>query len=219
MRSRPRPPRARSLRARFLRDTEGAALIEAALVLPLLLLLLFALVDLSLYAWQLNLAHKAAQLGVRRAVVSDAVAVGPGLTPRESTTYWFDLPPGLRCGEAGGGEAGGAGPCPAFAVRCGLGRACTCPVGRCGFAFSLANLAPILAAMRAVLPRLEAENVEITYATNGLGYVGRPPPVPVDVTVRLVGLRFEGLAPGGVLGAAPRLEAQATLPSEGLTTR
>lgn len=201
----------RSRAGRFVQGTDGAALIEAALILPLLLLLVFALADLSLYFWQQSLTGKAVQLGVRTAVVSDSVAVGPGLTPEESESYWYGLPPGARCGLEGG-------PCPAFRVVCTLRDGCTCTDGRCRFSFSLARLAPILAAMRAVLPQLAPENIEVAYATNGLGTVGLPPPVPVDVTVRIVGLSFTPIF-SGLFGTGFPLAASSTLPSEDLVTR
>lgn len=200
----------RAPRPAFWRNTEGAALIEAALILPVLLLLVFALVDLSLYFWQRTLVAKAADLGVRTAIVSASVAVGPGLTPSESASYWFGLPPGAACRSI----SEGASPCPAFSVECDLRQACRCGEGRCGFTFASANLAPILSSMRSVLPQLKPENVQVRYATNGIGHVGRPPPVPVDVTVRIIGLRYDGLFLGSLFRDALPLQASSRLPGE-----
>ncbi len=73
--------------------------------------------------------------------------------------------------------------------------------------------------MRAILPGISTRNVEVTYRTNGLGYVGRPVPVPVDVTLRLVGYEYSPVFLGGLLGAALPLRASATLPSEDLTSQ
>lgn len=196
-----------------LRDESGAALIEAALVLPVLLLLVFGVVEISLYLWNAELAAKAVQLGLRRAIVSDAVAWGPGLDPGDSSAYWDGLPPGLRCAPAD------RSPCPSFAVTCGLAGPCACRGDACRFTPAPAHGAPILAAMRAVLPGLDPGNVEITYATNGLGYVGRPVPVPVDVTLRLVGYEYSPLFLGGLFGVRMPLRAAATLPGEGLLTQ
>ena len=195
----------------FTRDEEGAALIEAALVLPVLLLVVFALTDLSLYFWQRGLVVKAADLALRTAIVSDAVAEGPGLTSGESETYWFGRLPGARCASAD--------ICPTFRVTCDLAGGCACPNGGCRFVFSARKLAPVLAAARAILPRLEPGNLRLTYVTNALGYVGRPPPVPVDVTLEIVGLGFEPVFSGLLFRESVPLHASATLPSESLASR
>jgi hypothetical protein len=73
--------------------------------------------------------------------------------------------------------------------------------------------------MRAVLPGLAAQNVQVSYATNGLGYVGRPIPVPVNVGVSLVGLNYETNLIGPIVGSTIPLRASALLPSEGLSRR
>lgn len=200
---------------RVIEDEGGAALIEATLVLPLLLLLVLGLSEVSLYLWNWGLASKAAQLGVRRAVVSDAVARGPGLDPGESATYWDGLPPGASCTPAGTAR----GPCPDFSVACDLASGCVCEGRSCGFTLADAKLVPILRAMQAVLPGLRAKNLRVRYATNGLGYVGRPVPVPVDVTVTLVDMGYETFFLGDLLGPVLPLRASARLPSESLLSR
>lgn len=196
----------------FLRRTDGAAMVEGALVLPILLLLVFGAIDLSLYFFQANLASKAAQLGVRKASVSASVAAGPGLTVTDSATYWDGLPAGARCFP----DPGGRGPCRAFSVSCSQAAGCLCPGGGCGYRFVGANLQPIYEAMRAVLPQLRPEQVEVDYRTNGLGYVGRPVPVPVDVTVRIVGLTYQFWLAGPLVAWSPPLRASASLPGEDL---
>ena len=196
-------------------DEEGVALIEATLILPLLLVLVLGLSEISLYFWNWSLAQKAVQLGVRRAIVSDAVATGPGLDPEASTTYWHGLPPGQSCAPAEGTRS----PCPEFAVTCDAADGCSCQGGACGFVLDAAKLVPILRGMQAVLPNLEARNVRVRYATNGLGYVGRPVPVPVDVTVSLIASSYETLFLGDFLGPVLPLRASAQLPSESLLSR
>lgn len=195
------------------RDETGAALVEAALVLPVLLLLVLGAAEISLYLWNAELAAKAVQLGLRRAVVSDPVAAGPGLDPAESAAYWDGLPPGLRCTSAV------PSPCPTFSVTCSLAGPCTCRGEVCRFVLVADRAEPILAAMRAVLPSLARSNVEVTYATNNLGYVGRPIPVPVDVTLRLVKHDYVPVFLGDVLGGRLPLGAAATRPGEDLATR
>lgn len=193
----------------------GAALLEAALLLPVLLLLVFGLMEVSFYFWTSSLAVKAVQLGARRAAVSDSVAVGPGLDLAESSTYWEGLPPGTPCFP----DPGARSICPQIDVRCDLAGGCRCKAGSCNFRFVAARMKPILAAMQAVMPELRSDNVEISYATNGLGYIARPLPVPVDVRVSLVGVRYTPLFFSDLLGAALPLNASALLPSEDLLTR
>ena len=202
------------MKGKLARDIEGAALIEAALILPVLLILVFGMADLALYLWQLNSAHKSVQLGVRRAIVSDSVAVGAGLTESESSTYWNGLPLGQRCGPS----ADGRSVCPVFKVTCNFANGCVCEGATCRFSFSETRLRPILAAMRATLPRLKPEQIEISYATNYLGYVGRPVPVPVDVGIKIVNLRYDFLFLGNTLGPSMSLAASAVFPSENMRT-
>ncbi len=194
-------------------DEDGAALVEATLVLPLLLLLVVALAETSLFLWTSGLAVKAVQLGVRRAVVSRPVALGPGLDVGDEATVWAGVPLGLRCSD---GEPG-VTRCPGFLVRCTRSNGCVCPAGGlCGFRFSEVRLGPILDAMRAVLPELRPEEVEVSYATNGFGYGGRPGPVPVDVEIRLVGFGYRPLFFGDWLGRLVAIPAAARQPGEAL---
>lgn len=196
------------------RTDGGAALIEAALVLPVLLILVFGVADLALFLWQRNSAHKAVFLGARKAIVSASVAAGPGLTRADSANYWHDLPLGQRCATDGDRT----GPCPVFVVSCTVRGQCVCPgFGRCNYTFVEARLTPIFAAMRAILPQLRADQIEISYATNGLGYVGRPVPVPVNVTVKIVDLRYDLLFLDGILGSSLAINASATLLGENMS--
>ena len=202
------------MKGKLARDTEGAALIEAALILPVLLILVFGMADLALYFWQLNSAQKSVQLGVRRAIVSDSVAIGPGLTASESSTYWNGLPLGQRCAPS----AEGSSLCPVFKVTCSFTTGCVCEVTSCRFTFSETRLRPILQAMRATLPHLQPEQIEISYETNYLGYVGRPAPVPVDVGIKIVNLRYDFLFLGNTIGRSISLTASAVFPSENMRT-
>ena len=197
-------------------NQDGAALLEAALVLPILLLLIFGLTEVSLYYWTADRAVKAVQLGARLAVTSDAIAIGPGLDKAESAGYWDGLPPGQRCFPE---TVSSRSPCPDFSVTCDVTDACRCTGGSCHFRFSAARLTPILDVMRAVMPEILASNVEITYTTNGLGYVSRPLPVPVDVTVRLIEMTYRPLFLRDIFSESIPLRALAQLPSESLQTR
>ena len=65
--------------AALIRDERGASAAEFALVLPLLLLLLFGIIDAGRLAWEFNRAEKATQVGARVAVVTDPI---PGASRR-----------------------------------------------------------------------------------------------------------------------------------------
>ncbi len=78
---------------RLLRSERAASAAEFALVLPLLLLLLFAIIDAGRFMWEFNEAEKATQTGVRYAVVTDPVLNG-------LYTYSFSVSGGITQGTA-----------------------------------------------------------------------------------------------------------------------
>jgi Flp pilus assembly protein TadG len=57
----------------LLRDRRAASAAEFALVLPLLLVLMFGIIDMGRFFWQLNESEKATQMGARMAVVTTPV--------------------------------------------------------------------------------------------------------------------------------------------------
>ena len=63
----------------LLRRNGGASAAEFALVLPLLLLLLFGVIDAGRFMWEYNRAEKATQMGVRFAATTDPV-LGSGFS-------------------------------------------------------------------------------------------------------------------------------------------
>ena len=68
----------------LLTDRRGASAAEFAIVLPLMLILLFGIIDAGRYAYSFNRAEKATQVGARFAVVTTPVA--PGLAAFDFTT-------------------------------------------------------------------------------------------------------------------------------------
>lgn len=168
-------------RIRGLWQSERAAsAAEFALVLPLLLLLLFGIIDAGRFMWEFNRAEKATQMGVRYAVVTDPVLNG-------LSTYSFSI--------SGGIPQGNAVPTTSFDSATCTNSSCTClPAGgfcsatsRNGTAFS--NL---VTRMSQMYPPIGAANVQVQYKNVGLGFAGDPdnPDVSPLVTVSLTGLRF-----------------------------
>jgi len=79
---------------RLLTSERAASAAEFALVLPLLLLLLFGIIDAGRFMWEWNRAEKATQMGARYAVVADPVLNGL------DNSYSFSISGGIPQGTA-----------------------------------------------------------------------------------------------------------------------
>lgn len=161
------------------RDTVAASAAEFALVLPLLLLLLFGIIDAGRYMWEYNRAEKATQMGARYAVVTDIV-------PSGLASYSFSISDGIEQGQ----------PVPNsnfdYAV-CTNVDCSECSGSVCGsIGYDSTAFSNIVDRMAAMYPPIAAGNVEIEYRNVGLGFAGDPngPDVSALVTVRLRDLTF-----------------------------
>lgn len=172
-------------------DESGASAVEFALVLPILMLLIFGIIDGGRLLWETNRAEKATQMGVRMAVVTAPVATGL------STATYVDVDPD------------GAGPLPPIAQgdvipRAALGKVvctssgccnpaslCTSPYPALG-AYNSAAFTRIADRIRLMKPDIANTNIAIEYRGSGLGYAGDPNGMEVAplVTVRLTGVTF-----------------------------
>jgi Flp pilus assembly protein TadG len=162
------------------RETRAASAVEFALVLPLLLLLLFGIIDGGRLMWEFNRAEKATQMGARFAAVTNPV-LGSGFSD-----YSFaitDLVP-----------AGSAVPTSEFDNATCTQGSCTCVGGTvCGsVAYDGTAFQAIVDRMATMYPQITAANVRVEYKNVGLGFAGDPngPDVAPLVTVRLTGLTF-----------------------------
>ena len=166
---------------RLLLDRTGTSAAEFALVLPLLLLLMFGIIDVGRYMWNINRAEKAAQMGVRMAIVTDYVAssigdsyVGQCATPLGQGD---SIPAGcfstIICNKTSGN------------VSCGSGQTAD------DDAFDR-----VLGHMRTFMPEIEDSDLRIIYSPSGLGYAGDPngPDVAPLVTVELSDIDFRPIA-------------------------
>jgi hypothetical protein len=158
---------------RLARDATGASGAEFALVLPLLLLLLFGIIDGGRWLWTYNRAAKATQMGVRFAVVANPVT--PGIT---------DSYIGV-----GGLTQGDPIPAADFGkIRC-TSASCTCITTPCPAlgTYGAANFTAIVNRMKKFMPEIQPANVVVEYSSSGLGYAGNPngPDLQPLVTVRL----------------------------------
>ena len=169
-----------SLPVRFLRDARAVSSAEFALVLPLLLLLLFGLIDTGRFMWEYNQAEKATQMGVRYAVVADMV-------PSGLATYSFAVSDGIL--------AGNPVPTGNFSSAVCTSTSCTCTGGSVcsSIGYNAGAFTRIVDRMQVMYPMITDPNVIVEYRNVGLGFAGDPngPDVAPMVTVRLTGLSFQ----------------------------
>ena len=171
----------RTIFTRFLRDERGVAA-EFALVVPLLVLFLIGTMEVGLYAWHINRAEKATQIGARWAVVTDPLA-----DEIASASYVNAVVGGTTITQ------GDRIPVAAFGAMTCDSTSCSCTVGPCpGTTFNTAAFNSLASRMRDILPSIQDSNIEVEYAGSGLGFAGDPngPDVAPIVTVRLVNMQF-----------------------------
>jgi len=168
---------------RLLRSEQAASAAEFALVLPLLLLLLFAIIDAGRFMWEFNEAEKATQTGARYAVVTDPVLNG-------LYTYSFSISGGIAQGTAVPTSSFDTATCGSSTCSCLPGGGFCSATSRNATAFT--NL---VTRMSKIYPQINANNVQIQYKNVGLGFAGDPdgPDVSPLVTVSLTGLQFHPL--------------------------
>jgi hypothetical protein len=158
---------------RIARDRSGSTAAEFALTLPLLLFLLFGIIDAGRWIWTYNQAEKATQMGARFAIVANPVTSGL------NSSYVG----------VGGLTQGDVIPASAFGkIRC-TDSSCTCDTAPCPTlgTFTQQNFRNIVDRMRRFLPGLQYSNVSIEYSSSGLGYAGSPvlPDLSPMVTVKI----------------------------------
>ncbi|MEI4486855.1 TadE family protein [Frigidibacter sp. MR17.14] len=157
----------RTLAARLRRDETGTALVELAMVIPLLLLLFFGLIDFGRMAFNYSTTEKAVQMVARRAVVSPGCA-GVSFAPYQKVSGQA-YPLGTACRV-------NANACqPVADVSC----------NGASFFDDVAALMPVGAT---------ADNLRITYSYDpNLGFLGGP--YTPMVTVEIANLAFDFVSP------------------------
>jgi len=154
-------------------DQSGSSAAEFALVLPLLMLLMFGVIDAGRWIWTYNQAEKATQMGARAAIVTDMIS--PGI----STSYVGVS--GLTQGDVIPASAFGKITCTSTGCACS-----TAPCPTLGTANTTAFNA-VVTKMKYFLPSVKAANVTVEYSSSGLGYAGSPvlPDLSPMVTVKI----------------------------------
>lgn len=186
-------------RASLFRDRRASSAAEFALVLPLLILFLFGILDVGRYMWALNSAEKAAQMGVRYAVVSDPVAS----VVNTDFVGGYSIPGGDVVPDSifGSATCTNSGDCTVTGSASGVG-------ARNSVAFDA-----IVAWMQRFYPDIQGSGVTVIYRNVGLGYSGDPtgPDVSPLTTIQLSGLQFRSLVLFGGSLTLPVITASLTL--------
>ena len=168
---------------RLMKHTGGASAAEFALVLPLLVLLLFGIIDVGRWIWAYNQAEKATQMGARMAVVTDYLSSDVGSSYVAVTCGGTTLSQGDK-------------------IPAGCFSNVTCTSTGCSPGTTVANynakFNAIVSKMQAFMrptSQIQPSNVTIEYTQSGLGYAGDPWGADVSpiVTVQLSGLQFRPL--------------------------
>jgi hypothetical protein len=171
---------------RVITNQKGASAAEFAMVLPLLLILLFSIIDGGRFAWEYNRAEKATQAGARVAVVTNSFPSGlvsqsyVGQTVGGVTLTQGDLIPAAALG----------------LITCTRAGGCACTTSPCPANPGTLDAAVfdnvLLTRMRAMKPDIQAANVRLKFRGSGLGFAGDPNGMEIAplVTVELTGMQF-----------------------------
>ncbi|HET9355788.1 MAG TPA: TadE family protein [Sphingomicrobium sp.] len=174
----------------LLRDRRGGGAVEFAMVIPLMLILIFGIIDAGRVLWEWNRAEKATQMGARYAIVTDVIPSAIVTNDYVGDPYCKDVngvaqncTPGDSVNDV---NALGKLTCTSTGCTCATGG--NCPSATIGTtAFS--NLVTRMSAMK---PDITAANVRVVFRGSGIGFAGDPNGMQVVplVTVELTGLDF-----------------------------
>lgn len=163
----------------FVRDRSGSTAAEFALTLPLLMVLLFGIIDAGRWIWTYNQAEKATQMGARFAIVTSGIA-GDAASGTGVYSSFVGVS-GLTQGDVIPASALGKITCTSSGCTC-----TTTPCPTLGTANTTA-FNNVVTRMKYYLPSLTAANVTVEYSSSGLGYAGSPvlPDLSPLVTVKI----------------------------------
>jgi hypothetical protein len=151
-------------------DRSGASAAEFALVLPLLILMLFGIIDGGRFLWETNRAEKATQVGARIAVVTDAIPGGlvaksyVGDTSGGTALTQGDLIPRAALGVITCSKSGGTVSCSCTTNPC---PSTLTPIQSAGFDLMATR-------MRYMKPDIADDDILVKYSGSGLGFAGDP---------------------------------------------
>jgi Flp pilus assembly protein TadG len=196
---------------RFSSDEAGSTLVEFAIVMPLFLLILFALIDFGRMGFEYVMANKAVQMAARVAVTRPPACAG---VPEINTR---------------GAVPAGTTP-PNFGTNCRAGNTvCAAPATvSCFGNTNNATAAEIWNTVRVLMPvGAQVSNLHFSYIyTSELGFLGGPYVPMVNVEIRNLNFQFvmpldglaalAGSADANLPGTLPFPALSVTLPAEDL---
>jgi uncharacterized protein (UPF0333 family) len=176
---------------KFLRDSEGGVTLEFTLVFPVILLVTLGTVDVAYLLFDWSMANKAAFTGARTAVISSPVA--SGITDVTYTaTQIAQL--GNWCFDSGGNNIN----CPSRSSTCTPNSSSGGSCINTSYTFDDTAFGKIFAPMQRVFPKLQRQNVQILYETNGMGFVGQPNGLVMNVKVSIQNMNHQFYFIGGL---------------------
>lgn len=183
---------------KFLRKTGGSALAEFALILPILMLLIFSVLDIGYLAWQFQQGEIASKRAVRLAATRSLLV--PGTIPDCGPSQPGTSVAGTHCADI-----------PDYSVWA------TCHGDGSGDAACGTDVARVAQEIAGFYPAVSPDDIVIEFSGAGLGFVGMGHPVPL-ITVRFVNVEFQFVFLGGLadLAGIQMPEMSASAPGEDL---
>ena len=154
------------------RDARASGSAEFALVLPVLLFFLFAIIDIGRLYYVVNENEKATQMGARYAIVTDTIP------PKIADADYVGAVACADPANPGSYKTCKTGdyvtnPAALGTMTC-LSTGCTCTTGTCpaNTVMNVGAFDRLVARMHAFNPAIDAANVAISFRGSGLGYAG-----------------------------------------------
>jgi hypothetical protein len=185
------------IRKSYLRDDNGATLVEFTLVAPLLFALTFGIADFAAVFFQYQTLNSATGVAARMAATRGPVITGIG-----DCGVGLTATPGTYCSQVAGSKTWSPITCTGAS-----------PGGNCNTVL----MNRIVAEMQLYYPRMTLANLNITYGPSGLGFAGLGKPVPM-VTVTVTGITADFVVMGAFgLNNITLPAFTTTLPAEDLS--
>jgi Flp pilus assembly protein TadG len=181
-------------------DRAGASAAEFALVLPLLILLLFGIIDAGRLLYEVNRAEKATQMGARYAIVTNVIPTQVIDEDYTGTANCDDDGDGTYENCVTGSDV--RNPAALGLLTC-TSSSCICTTSPCpsNAAIPAASFTNLVNRMKAMRPDIAAANVQVQFRGSGVGFAGDPTGMDVVplVTVRLVDMQFRPIVLFGAI--------------------